>query len=51
MPIWSDGWSGTSPVGTFPPNQYGLADMIERHCCQAARMAELIPGVLRGLLR
>ncbi len=22
------GWSGTSPVGTFPPNGYGLVDMI-----------------------
>jgi sulfatase modifying factor 1 len=22
------GWTGTSPVGTFPPNGYGLADMI-----------------------
>jgi sulfatase modifying factor 1 len=23
-----DGWEGTSPVGTFPPNGYGLYDMI-----------------------
>lgn len=22
------GWSGTSPVGTFPPNDFGLVDMI-----------------------
>ena len=22
------GWSGTSPVGSFPPNRYGLVDMI-----------------------
>ena len=22
------GWAGTSPVGTFPPNDYGLIDMI-----------------------
>lgn len=22
------GWTGTSPVGTFPPNSYGLVDMI-----------------------
>ena len=22
------GWAGTSPVGTFPPNGYGLVDMI-----------------------
>ena len=22
------GWSGTSPVGTFPPNGFGLLDMI-----------------------
>ena len=22
------GWTGTSPVGTFPPNGYGLVDMI-----------------------
>jgi sulfatase modifying factor 1 len=24
----ADGWAGTSPVGTFPPNGYGLVDMI-----------------------
>ncbi len=24
----ADGWLGTSPVGTFPPNGYGLVDMI-----------------------
>jgi formylglycine-generating enzyme required for sulfatase activity len=24
----TDGYEGTSPVGTFPPNGYGLADMI-----------------------
>ena len=23
-----DGWEGTSPVGSFPPNGYGLSDMI-----------------------
>jgi sulfatase modifying factor 1 len=23
-----DGWTGTSPVGSFPPNGYGLLDMI-----------------------
>ena len=23
-----DGWTGTSPVGTYPPNGYGLHDMI-----------------------
>jgi formylglycine-generating enzyme required for sulfatase activity len=23
-----DGWEGTSPVGAFPPNGYGLYDMI-----------------------
>ena len=23
-----DGWEGTSPVGSFPPNGYGLRDMI-----------------------
>jgi formylglycine-generating enzyme required for sulfatase activity len=23
-----DGWEGTSPVGSFPPNGYGLFDMI-----------------------
>ena len=22
------GWAGTSPVGTFPPNEFGLVDMI-----------------------
>jgi formylglycine-generating enzyme required for sulfatase activity len=22
------GWAGTSPVGTFPPNDFGLVDMI-----------------------
>jgi len=22
------GWVGTSPVGTFPPNAFGLVDMI-----------------------
>jgi formylglycine-generating enzyme required for sulfatase activity len=24
----ADGWAGTSPVGSFPPNGYGLVDMI-----------------------
>ena len=24
----ASGWTGTSPVGTFPPNGYGLVDMI-----------------------
>lgn len=24
----ADGWTGTSPVGTFPPNAFGLFDMI-----------------------
>lgn len=24
----ANGWKGTSPVGTFPPNGYGLSDMI-----------------------
>src|SRR6202012_5808645 len=24
----ADGWIGTSPVGTFPPNGFGLVDMI-----------------------
>ena len=24
----ASGWTGTSPVGTFPPNDYGLLDMI-----------------------
>ena len=24
----AEGWVGTSPVGTFPPNDYGLLDMI-----------------------
>ena len=24
----ANGWKGTSPVGTFPPNGYGLVDMI-----------------------
>ena len=24
----ADGWVGTSPVGTFPPNDFGLVDMI-----------------------
>lgn len=23
-----DGWEGTAPVGSFPPNDYGLSDMI-----------------------
>ena len=25
--LLEDGWMGTSPVGSFPPNGYGLADM------------------------
>ena len=28
FPHRSDGWGSTSPVGTFPPNGYGLVDMI-----------------------
>jgi formylglycine-generating enzyme required for sulfatase activity len=28
FPYRNDGWSGTSPVGTFPPNGWGLVDMI-----------------------
>jgi sulfatase modifying factor 1 len=26
--LGAEGWVGTSPVGTFPPNEYGLVDMI-----------------------
>jgi formylglycine-generating enzyme len=28
FPYRNDGWSGTSPVATFPPNGFGLFDMI-----------------------
>ena len=28
FPYRNDGWVGTSPVGTFPPNGFGLVDMI-----------------------
>jgi formylglycine-generating enzyme len=28
FPYRNDGWGGTSPVGTFPANGYGLLDMI-----------------------
>ncbi|WP_102141811.1 formylglycine-generating enzyme family protein [Mycobacterium hubeiense] len=28
FPYRNDGWGGTSPVGTFPPNAFGLLDMI-----------------------
>jgi len=28
FPYRNAGWGGTSPVGTFPPNGYGLVDMI-----------------------
>jgi formylglycine-generating enzyme required for sulfatase activity len=24
----ADGWEGTAPVGSFPPNGYGLLDMV-----------------------
>ena len=26
----ADGWAGTSPVGTFPPNGYGLYDVMRQ---------------------
>ena len=28
FPYRNTGWAGTSPVGTFPPNGYGMLDMI-----------------------
>lgn len=28
FPFQSDGWGTTSPIGTYPPNGYGLVDMI-----------------------
>ncbi|MFE5670714.1 formylglycine-generating enzyme family protein [Agromyces sp. NPDC056523] len=28
FPYRNEGWGGTSPVGSYPPNGYGLADMI-----------------------
>lgn len=28
FPYRNDGWGGTSPVGTYPPNGFGLSDLI-----------------------
>jgi sulfatase modifying factor 1 len=62
FPYRNDGWGGTSPVGSYPPNGYGLVDLIgnvwewtadpftPRHMPPGADAASVDRGERRDLL-